>query len=580
LQVSGDGGASDEFVELYNSGAEAVALNGWSLQYKSAASSFPLAAKKNLPDVTMPANGYFLAAHAGYNGAVASDLAHSSFSFSGAASGGTVFLSKSTAPLEGFSDPNLVDFLSYGQTDASDPNTAGLPEPESAIFRIAHNHDANDYEILPAAPRNLTYEPEPPTVPQEESPHDNPTQEDPPSDDPPPEDTSAGTSDGTPQDQQEPAENPNQEPNDTTDQNQDQEPENNQGSPADGEDPGPEYPDGIVISELLPNPDGTDAGREFVELHNQTQAEVNLRDWILDDNGSLQPGSSAYQLPDLTVPAGGYLAVYIPAGKFALNNSSADSARLYWPDGNLLNEVNYSGPVQDNESWCLIDGGYEWCLPTPSSANQSLPEETEHEDEEEEEHEEDTEDTVDYSDFKIVIIEIVPDPLGADAGFESVKLLNQGSEEVDLKGWILDDGLGDEPIGKSAYSLLTRKLEPGDETEITIPKGKFALNNSSADGLRLYSPDKKIKDKVEYDKAEPGTPYLKGALGWAWFTDPEQEGESEGEVGQGQVASAALPRSGLPLAELLFVFWPAIWYAVTSIKKQYEQTRTDRCVGS
>jgi len=96
VQVDGDGGPSDEFVEIFNPTDSAVSLDGWSIQYKSSSSNFPLAnssQKKNLPSTaTVPAHGYFLFAGSGYNGSVTADHTQSSISLTGTSTGATIFL--------------------------------------------------------------------------------------------------------------------------------------------------------------------------------------------------------------------------------------------------------------------------------------------------------------------------------------------------------------------------------------------------------------------------------------------------------------------------------------------------------
>src|SRR3989338_8035876 len=115
VQVSGDGGASDEFIEIFNPTDNPVSINGWSVQYKSSSASFPLTSgKKNLPDPMIQPNSYYLITHSSYNGQVVADHTHSAFSMSGAQAGATIFLVSSTSFVSSGSDQFIVDKLGYG----------------------------------------------------------------------------------------------------------------------------------------------------------------------------------------------------------------------------------------------------------------------------------------------------------------------------------------------------------------------------------------------------------------------------------------------------------------------------------
>lgn len=115
IQAAGED-AGDEFVELYNPGSRSVSLEGWSLQY-FAATETAQAQKRDLPAVSIPANGYLLVARGasdgeeGYRGTVAADYRHRSFSLSGA--GATVALVRGNARVASTSVAAVVDWVRY-----------------------------------------------------------------------------------------------------------------------------------------------------------------------------------------------------------------------------------------------------------------------------------------------------------------------------------------------------------------------------------------------------------------------------------------------------------------------------------
>lgn len=535
VQISGPAGAFDEFIELYNPSLEPVNLSSWSLQYKTATGSFPLTAKKQLPEFNFEPGKYYLVAHTSFSGGVTADLRHSAFSLSGAATGATIFLSKSSDGITGIDDLNIADKLAYGTGEGNSPEdtATALPESGKALFRIADmDNNSTDFEIRDAQPRNSTYMA---TVPEDE---------------------------------QEPEEEENEEPD-----------------PEEQEEETQVHPAGIIISEIMANPEGADGGEEWVELFNSSSQPVNLKDWILDDssvNGAL--GSSAYKIPQIIIQPNSYASIVLPEGKISLNNSSSDSVRLFWPDKVLSSELQYTGPVKEEQTWCSIGAAYKWCVPTPNASNAELPvvvsnANTTNSNSASNSTSSNTNNTQqqvqtkDYTTDNVQIIEIMPDPDGADSGQEYVKLYNAGSVAVELKDWIIDDGAQTDAVGSSALVLSGGLLDPTDELEVQIPKGRFSMNNSGNDTVRLFSPDKKLKDHVSYDKAKEGVPYGKSDDSWVWQDELTQQGE---------VAGSELPRTGAPLNTLAFATIPAIWYiggAFRHKKGSHEQARSHRRSG-
>jgi hypothetical protein len=141
----------------------------------------------------------------------------------------------------------------------------------------------------------------------------------------------------------------------------------------------------------------------------------------------------------------------------------------------------------------------------------------------------------------------MPDPDGSDSGHEYIKLANFGKKTVNVEDWAVDDGEMGDPIGATAFILEYGLIDPDNELEVEIPSGRFAMNNSGSDTVRLFSPDKKLKDHVSYDKAKEGVAYEKVGESWAWLDEAALEAN-------GQVAGENLPRTGMLLAPLMLSF--------------------------
>lgn len=116
----------------------------------------------------------------------------------------------------------------------------------------------------------------------------------------------------------------------------------------------------------------------------------------------------------------------------------------------------------------------------------------------------------------IRITEFLPNPLGGDSGQEIVELYNYGSASVNLEGLILDDATV-WPVSSNAYALPVRTLAAGQYVSITIPAGKFGLNNTGGDVLTLFAQSGAIISQVSYSgTAAEGKTYNLIGSEWHW----------------------------------------------------------------
>lgn len=129
-------------------------------------------------------------------------------------------------------------------------------------------------------------------------------------------------------------------------------------------DPSYEYSDDIELSELLPDPEGSDATDEWIELVNTGNSAVNLFGWQIAD------ASKTYVIEDsLELGAGEYYYFSIVETKVSLNNSG-ETITLYDPANDVMDEVEYPA-AETGESYARISGTWQWTSQlTPGEANQ------------------------------------------------------------------------------------------------------------------------------------------------------------------------------------------------------------------
>ena len=165
-QVYGGGGNTgaiykNDFIELFNRGVTPVSVNGWSVQYAAAASTAWTVT--TLPNITIPAGGYFLVQEAVGTGGTTnlpSPDATGTIAMSGTA--GKIALVNVTTALAGAcpAATAYVDFVGYGST-ATCSETLPTPAPSNtnSVARAANgctdsDNNSTDFSAIVATPRN------------------------------------------------------------------------------------------------------------------------------------------------------------------------------------------------------------------------------------------------------------------------------------------------------------------------------------------------------------------------------------------------------------------------------------------
>jgi hypothetical protein len=98
------------------------------------------------------------------------------------------------------------------------------------------------------------------------------------------------------------------------------------------------YPSGVLINEILPNPEGADETDEWIKLYNSNTVDVDLSGWTLEDtNGTVK----VFSIPSNTlISAFGFLTFKRPETKIMLNND-ADTVILKNPNKETVNSLSF-----------------------------------------------------------------------------------------------------------------------------------------------------------------------------------------------------------------------------------------------
>ena len=264
----------------------------------------------------------------------------------------------------------------------------------------------------------------------------------------------------------------------------------------------------IKISEFLPNPKAKDENSEWIEIFNSYNEKINLTGLFLDD---AENGSSPFSLENQIISPNEYLTFKNSETKISLNQKK-DSVRLINEDNIIYDEISYNEPTLENYSYAFINESWQWTNSlTPSSPN-TLNNQNLNPDEIENPNVLRNLIVSDSSNIKIFINEIIPNPYGADNNQEWIELFNDNDFAINLKNWSIDD----DEKGSSPY-IFSKDILIGPKQYFVIYRYDSKINlNNNLDYVRLFDPNKLMRDQIYYENAEEGLSYAKFGGKWKW----------------------------------------------------------------
>ena len=313
ITAFGNNGSS-EFVELYNTSDEVQSIDGWRVVYTNGSGD-------NMQDIavlsgSIPAESYLLFVSETYETILDPDIPSNTFLYNRgmADSGGYIWLYKNMSDA---GEDLLIDRLAWGSANLDSEPVASKPGTGESLKRCVDaqsnyvNRNDNELDFMSVGIPHFQIGP-----------------------------YCAGM---------EPVED-EEEPNDTL--------------------PIDELTcEGIIISELMPNPDRADGGYEFIELYNPTTAIINL------DGCGLQLNDDPIRgFGDINLQPQQYMAFYDSDTGIVLPNAAGGTVYLI-DNNNELYSVVYPGGLDDDVAWAwFADGDWQQTYsPTPGAANIKQP---------------------------------------------------------------------------------------------------------------------------------------------------------------------------------------------------------------
>lgn len=253
------------------------------------------------------------------------------------------------------------------------------------------------------------------------------------------------------------------------------------------------------ISEVLPNPVGSDEEGEFIEVEYFGDGVADLYGYTVRDS------RNSYVFGKEDVFFDGFLFVSRERSGIALNNDS-DSLELVDPSGDLVASLAYTGS-REGMSFSWIDNGYFWSEKITKGKKNILeivaiggnekiddvevPENVSH-----------------YLEVaNVYISELLPNPEGLDSNGEWIELYNAENFDVDLSGWSLDDLEG----GSKPFDLDGVVLGAHSYLVLHREQTGLAFNNSN-DGARLLNSKNVVISEIFYENTIEGASFSRNGL--------------------------------------------------------------------
>ncbi len=130
------------------------------------------------------------------------------------------------------------------------------------------------------------------------------------------------------------------------------------------------YSKDIIVNEVFPNPKGDDSQGEFIELKNIGATDIDLTGWKIGDASSKRYTVKASDFTSIILKPKEFFVLYRKMTGIALNNSGAESVKIFSPDSALVHSIEYSGAATEDESFARETENYFWTsTPTPGKEN-------------------------------------------------------------------------------------------------------------------------------------------------------------------------------------------------------------------
>ncbi len=147
----------------------------------------------------------------------------------------------------------------------------------------------------------------------------------------------------------------------------------------------PQFLFAMKINEIMYDVPGTDSGREWIEVFNDTDTDIDFSNWKLLENAVNH--AVKLILGEAVIPKGGFAIIADNTEKFLIDNpdfdgtlfdsvfsltNTGETLALINPSGNKVDEITYSdslGAKGDGNSLQMNDGFLMPAIPTPGKQN-------------------------------------------------------------------------------------------------------------------------------------------------------------------------------------------------------------------
>lgn len=240
--------------------------------------------------------------------------------------------------------------------------------------------------------------------------------------------------------------------------------------------------DGLIISEVFPNPKGEDeaGANEWVEIFNSTNRTIQLHGLQLVRIGNSSNDTYSFGKEYLIGPEEYYL---LYPTKFALTNSD-NILQLQDTNNTIIDELGYSTTIKEETSVISFENEIKiTTTPTPASENIYTPT---------------LEDLLEqnanknFNDLKINTV--LPNPEGSDEAGETewIEVCNSSTKDIDLFSLVLIQ----ETSKVSDFTITDNvEIKAGECLKVYVD---FSINNTAAT-LILQNLSEKTFDTVSYD---------------------------------------------------------------------------------